>query len=56
MSNKYVCCHFCKKPIHVDKLGGVINFGDGVDIWFCTNIVCLVELVLLRSKKDCDSV
>jgi len=46
-----VLCHFCKKPIHIDKWGGVCKY-DKVQIWFCNNICCLVELVELRKKYD----
>ncbi len=33
-------CVFCKRPIHIDKWGGVIKEG-----FFCTNIFCLLDLV-----------
>jgi len=49
ITGKRVLCHFCKKPIHIDKWGGICRVNKKV-IWFCNNIGCLVELVDLRKK------
>lgn len=42
---KEIKCIFCKLPIHVDNWGGVIKDG-----FFCTNIICLIELQNKLSK------
>ena len=41
-SSKRVLCAFCNKPIHIYKLGGVLR-KKGKDLWFCNNIICLLE-------------
>ena len=47
-SEKRIKCFACKKPIHIDELGGVMKL-KGKEAWFHGNIVCLVE-VNLQSK------
>ena len=49
MTGKKVLCHFCKTPIHIERWGGVCKF-SGDEIWFCDNIVCLIQLIDLRKK------
>ena len=43
-------CFFCRKPIHITRLGGVFSYKGEVKL-FCNNFVCLVKLSELN-KKD----
>lgn len=47
---KRVLCFACKKPIHIDELGGVIGLGKDKEAWFHNNFVCLVKLYLIKHK------
>jgi len=39
---KRVLCYFCKKPIHMDELGGVFKLEKDKEAWFHDRLPCLV--------------
>lgn len=48
---KRVLCFACKKPIHIDELGGVMKLKKCKEVWFHNNIVCLIQIKEDKEKK-----